>query len=194
MQSTIGLRRRSFLKRALLGTAGVTTGYSSLLAWKPEKKHPFPAWKQSTRGFDPADERYWEMVKSQYAIADGKIMVNAANLCPSPFLVHEQVEFSITKLAKDVSFQDRAYFNEERKITLDKLAEYLGVSPREVGITRNTTESNNILVHGLDLGAEDEIILWDQNHPSNGIAWEEQSRRIGFKVNLGFTSRNPRNQ
>ena len=30
--------------------------------------------------------------------------------------------------------------------------------------------------------AGDEIILWDQNHPSNGAAWEQRAKRYGFTV------------
>ena len=62
------------------------------------------------------------------------------------------------------------------------MAKFIGVSKEEVTITRNTSESNSFVVNGLDLKAGDEVIIWDQNHPTNGIAWENRSKRYGFSV------------
>ena len=50
------------------------------------------------------DEQYWEMVKKQFAVADDQIMMNAANLCPSPYVVNERVIEFTQALSKDVSF------------------------------------------------------------------------------------------
>ena len=38
------------------------------------------------------------------------------------------------------------------------------------------------VVNGLDLKAGDEIIIWEQNHPSNGVAWEKRAQRSGIIV------------
>ena len=34
----------------------------------------------------------------------------------------------------------------------------------------------------MPLEAGDEIVLWDQNHPSNSVAWEVQAARVGATV------------
>lgn len=128
------------------------------------------------------DEKYWESVKKQFAVPANMVMVNAANLCPSPSRVNEQVLSSLNNLEKDVSFQNRAKFEEKRKEAIELLAKYLNVTKEEIGITRNTTEGNNIIVNGLDLKPGDEIVIWEQNHPTNGIAWEQRAKRYGFSV------------
>ncbi len=143
----------------------------------PINKIPFLELSQ-----DFQDESYWEMVKKQFIIAPGKIMVNAANLCPSPHFVNERVANYSQDLASDVSFQNRGKFGKERGRVIKRMAKFLNVDSLEIGITRNTSESNNIVVNGLDFGAEDEILIWDQNHPTNNIAWEQRARRYGFVV------------
>lgn len=62
------------------------------------------------------------------------------------------------------------------------LSEFVGADEEEIGITRNTSESNCIVVQGLDFKAGDEIIIWDQNHPSNEAVWVSRAKRFGFTV------------
>jgi selenocysteine lyase/cysteine desulfurase len=85
-------------------------------------------------------------------------------------------------MGKDVSFQYRAKFVEYRKKSIDLLSQFVGAGADEIGITRNTSESNCNIVHGLDLKAGDEVIVWDQNHPSNRESWMNQAKRTGFTV------------
>lgn len=122
------------------------------------------------------------MVKAQFAVPAGLVMVNAANLCPSPYAVTGAQDNYSRGLEQDVSFQYRARFEDLRKKALVMLADFLGAGAGEVGVTRNTSESNNIIVNGLDLGPGDEVVIWDQNHPSNAAAWEQRARRHGFRV------------
>lgn len=128
------------------------------------------------------DEKYWEMVKNQFTIWPHMTMVNAANLCPSPFFIQQQVALFANDIGRDVSFQYRDMFAERRTKAISSLASFVSVSPDELTITRNTSEGNNFIVNGLDLKAGDEVVLWDQNHPTNGISWEQRARRYGFSV------------
>ena len=128
------------------------------------------------------DEQYWQLVKKQFAVPDNLVMCNAANLCPSPYAVTEKVLTLNRELNSNVSFQYRAGFTAQRARAISKLAEFVGATKEEIGITRNTSESNCILVNGLDFKAGDEIILWDQNHPSNGVAWEKRAKRSGLVI------------
>lgn len=130
------------------------------------------------------DEEYWKKIRIKFPIADGRIMFNAANLCPSPDAVHSKVWEYQEALMGDVSMQFRAGFAERRKKSIALLAKFMGADPSEVGITRNTSESNCTIIHGLDLKAGDEIILWDQNHPSNKEIWEKKAIRNGIVIKM----------
>lgn len=128
------------------------------------------------------DEAYWENLRKQFTVPADRVMMNAANLCPSPTGVQERVRELSEALNKDVSFQYRALFTTLRKKSVTQLAQFVGADEIEIGITRNTSESNCMIVHGLDLKPGDEIIVWEQNHPSNKEVWLSQAKRLGFTV------------
>lgn len=162
--------RRKFVKQ-LLATS--LTGFAL---------PSFAAIRKSTPPTSVADEQYWENLKKQFTVPADHIMMNAANLCPSPTIVQDKVQELTKALNKDVSFQYRALFAATRKKSVTLLAQFVGANESEVGITRNTSESNCMIVHGLDLKPGDEIIIWEQNHPSNNEVWLSQAKRIGFTV------------
>ncbi|MGB5247033.1 MAG: aminotransferase class V-fold PLP-dependent enzyme, partial [Woeseia sp.] len=54
----------------------------------------------------------------------------------------------------------------------------------ELAIVRNTSEANNVIVQGMPLAEGDEVLLWDQNHPSNLVAWQVQAKRVGATVRI----------
>jgi len=139
------------------------------------------------------DEAYWERVKAQFSLAPGLILMNAANLCPSPYPVQDAVFRHTRDIDRDASFQNRGKFGGLKQEARLALAAYVGASPTEIAITRNTSEGNNSVVNGLDLGPGDEVVLWDQNHPTNNISWDVRARRWGFTVRRISTPPNPSN-
>lgn len=167
-----GPDRRRFLSQ-LLGGAAVTLATPAWL----HAGETIPAGKG--RG---EDEAYWHRVKEQFSLAPGLILMNAANLCPSPYPVQETVFRHTRDVNRDASFQNRGKFGALKEEARRALAEYVGASPSEIAITRNTSEGNNSVVNGLDLGAGDEVVLWDQNHPTNNVSWDVRARRWGFTV------------
>jgi selenocysteine lyase/cysteine desulfurase len=90
----------------------------------------------------------------------------------------------------DPSPQNRARLYPEKEQTRKALAGFLRVTPDEIIITRNTSESNNLISSGLDLRAGDEVIVHADNHPSNLDAWREKGKRFGFTV-VEVAQKNP---
>jgi selenocysteine lyase/cysteine desulfurase len=192
--------RRRFLAQLLGGTAATLSAPHILLA-----RENLPEWELGFReasalpigdqGFpgDPApdDEAYWRRVRDQFPLDDGLILMNAANLAPSPYPVQDAVFRFTRDVDGDASFQNRAKFGPLKEQARQALADYVGADPREIAITRNTSEGNNSVVNGLDLGAGDEVVIWDQNHPTNNVAWDVRARRWGFTVNRVSTPHGP---
>jgi isopenicillin-N epimerase len=131
---------------------------------------------------EDANEQYWSLVQKQFTVQGDLIMMNAANLCPSPFSINERLFDWMINLGRDVSFQFREKLTARRAEALDLFSQFLSVKKNEIGITRNTSESNCTIVNGLDLKAGDEVIIWDQNHPSNSASWITRAKRLGFIV------------
>jgi selenocysteine lyase/cysteine desulfurase len=83
---------------------------------------------------------------------------------------------------EDCSFHNRAKFQKLREETRAKVASHLGTSSEEIALVRNTSEANNTINNGLSLRPGDEVVIWDQNHPTNNVAWDVRAARFGFNV------------
>jgi cysteine desulfurase/selenocysteine lyase len=52
-----------------------------------------------------------------------------------------------------------------------RLAAFIGASPDEMAFLRSTSGAANVLAHGIDWRAGDEIILCDNEFPANAVPW-----------------------
>ena len=165
---TVDTTRRRFLRTLAVGSV-----VHPLLAGRP-------AGAQSHRGRGP--EALWEEVRRQFAFRDERVPLNAANLCPSPRVVAERVRELTRDIDVDCSFPNRAKFGPLTEQSRQAVAAQLGVTPDEIALVRNTSEANNVINAGIPLAAGDEVVVWDQNHPTNNVAWEVRAARYGLSV------------
>lgn len=170
--------RRAFLLRvaggaALLPAAGALARASSLPA------------------DEVASERYWNMVRGQFAFPDERVPMNAANLCPSLRAVAERVSELTRDIDLDCSFPARVKFGTLLEESRRKVAAYLHAHVDEVALVRNTSEANNTINNGLPLTPGDEVVIWDQNHPTNNVAWDVRAARFGVVVKRVATPARP---
>ena len=109
----------------------------------------------------------WEEIRRQFSFREERVPMNAANLCPSPTVVAERVYALTRDIDRDCSSQNRRKFGGLLEASRAKVAGALGVTADEVALVRNTSEANNIINNGLPLTTGDEVVVWDQNHPTN---------------------------
>jgi isopenicillin-N epimerase len=167
--------RRDFSRLFLAG------GSAALLA--------HPAWAQTTPTTLPAEgvaagERFWNAVRANFVMPPDLAVMNAANLCPASLPALQALTRETDDVDRNPSPQNRARLSQARENTRKVLAEFLRVTPEEIVITRNTSESNNMVSNGLDLKAGDEVVIFSDNHPSNNQAWQEKAKRFGFTVRV----------
>lgn len=168
--------RRQFLK----GSVALVAGSSSLL--------PRFSLAQSS------EDDYWQMVRSQFSFSEHAVPMNAANLCPSFRAVAESTALHTADIDADCSFNNRAKFSDMLEGSRSAVARQLGVTADEVALVRNTSEANNAINNGLDLNRGDGILLWDQNHPTNNVAWQVRAQRFGLQVKRASTPLEPKTQ
>jgi isopenicillin-N epimerase len=139
------MNRRDFAR--LLAIGGAAPFLSPNVAWpRSLDLPPTPA--------NP-DEKFWLSVREQFVMPKELTMLNAANLCPASGPVLETM-YRLTKdMDQDPSQDNRAKLGDGRENTRKLLAEFLRVTPDEIVITRNTSESNNLVSTGIDLKAGD---------------------------------------
>jgi isopenicillin-N epimerase len=128
------------------------------------------------------DEKFWKEVRARFLVPPDLAFLNAANLCPTSLPVVEALEKNTRYLDSNPSSASRAKLTEGREESRRLVAAALRATPEEIIITRNTSEANNLVSSGLQLGAGDEVIVFAENHPSNLNAWREKSKRFGFTV------------
>jgi selenocysteine lyase/cysteine desulfurase len=148
-----------------------------------------PAWASQAApasalapGGASSGEAFWKSVREQFVMPADLSVMNAANLCPASRGVLETLTRETRSVDQDPSPNNRARLYPEKENTRKALAEFLRVTPDEIVITRNTSESNNLVSNGLDLKPGDEVVVHGDNHPSNLNAWREKARRFGFSV------------
>jgi selenocysteine lyase/cysteine desulfurase len=174
--------RRRFLK----GMLGATAVAAVLPRWGfSGDAAPLKVLKKTTGALplgDVGTERYWRLVKKQFMIRENLIMMNAANLCPAPYPVQQKIFELMRDIDRDPSYNNRGKYYEMLEISRNALADYLGASPDEIAITRNTSEGNNTVINGLTFHPGDQVVIWDENHPTANIAWDIRAKRYGFTV------------
>ena len=166
------MNRREFAR--LLAVGGAAPFITPAMAWpRPADLPPTPT---------APGEKFWIAVREQFVMPPDLTMLNAANLCPSSAPVLETMYRMTKDMDQDPSFDNRAKLGDGRENTRKLLADFLGVTAEEIVITRNTSESNNLISTGIDLKPGDEVLLSADNHPSNHTAWQEKAKRFGFTV------------
>jgi selenocysteine lyase/cysteine desulfurase len=172
--STTPMSRRDFARLFAAGGSAALLGHPRFEGWAPP---PSPVSGSAT-----AAAVDWPAVRAQFLMPPGVSVLNAANLCPSPGHVLEAVRAQTAMLDSEPLPSSRSELLGAKERTRDLLASFLRVTPEEILLPRNTSEANNWISTGLDLGPGDEVVIFSDNHPSNNQAWKEKARRFGYAV------------
>lgn len=165
--------RREFTRLFAFGGSAALLGHPRLDDFKPA---PLTPTALRSGAVD------WPSVRSQFLMPPDVTVLNAANLCPSPAHVLETVVEYTERLNREPVPSYRSEIGGAKEDTRDALAAFLNVTPEEILITRNTSEANNWVSNGLELGPGDEVVIFSDNHPSNNQAWKRKAERYGYTV------------
>ena len=110
------------------------------------------------------DEELWKVVRSHYKLKDEYINLESGYYCilPQPTLEHfiEHVRY--------VNYEGAYYMREYQFPNKDKvaaqLAEFVNTNPEELVITRNATESLDLIISGFPWKNGDEAIYAEQDY------------------------------
>jgi selenocysteine lyase/cysteine desulfurase len=127
------------------------------------------------------DGAYWEALRKHYLFQDGLIMMNNGTVGPMPEPVFNTLTSSF-KIQCTTPCEVYNTFGARREEVRNKVARFLGASPEEIVLTRNTTEGMNFVANGLELGPGDEILMSDMEHPAGIHPWALKAARYGVVV------------
>jgi selenocysteine lyase/cysteine desulfurase len=127
------------------------------------------------------DEFYWREIQESFTLDRTLINLNNGNTCPSPRVVHEAC-----KRYMDMSNMLPVHYRSQAESHLQTvrrgLAKEFGCDEDEIALTRNASESLQIVQMGLDLKPGDEVITTDQDYPRMLTTWDQRMRRDKIKV------------
>lgn len=170
------MNKRSFIKNATLTGIGATLGMDALAALFETKKH-------SSAAALAADDPFWNQIRTQYMLKPDYINLENGfyNFIPQPTL--EKYIQHIRDINYQGSYYMRTVQRDNKKRMAAKLAAVAGCSPEELIITRNTTESLDLVIAGQDWKAGDEALMAIQDYGSMLDMFEQVSKRYGVVLN-----------
>ena len=130
------------------------------------------------------DESYWKGVSSLYKQNIDFINLESGYFSPSPESVKDYWINYVNEINESPSYYMRTKQTKMREKVRETLASYSGVSSEEICLTRNTTESMNIIIQGLKIGREDEILRTNLEYPNIIQALDMRERRYGTKIRV----------
>ncbi len=126
------------------------------------------------------DEDFWASIRKGY-----KLKPDYINLENGYYnFVPEQVLEKFIEHVREVNYQGSYYMRHFRVKTrlsmAARLAPIAGCSPEELILTRNTTESLDMIISGLDWKSGDEAVMAEQDYGSMRSMFSQVSKRYGI--------------
>ncbi len=127
-----------------------------------------------------ADEAFWAAIRSGYKLKPDYINLENGYYCFQP---QETLENFINHV-REVNYQGSYYMRtvqwENKKKVAARLAQLAGCSPEELILTRNTTESLDMIIGGLNWKAGDEAVMAEQDYGAMLDHFTMISKRFGI--------------
>ena len=164
--------KRSFLKGLTLAGLSVPLSAKSL-----ESLMRYASDKNA--GELAMDEAFWDGIKGKYRLKPDYINLESGyyNILPQ-----EVLEKYIEHI-REVNFQGAYYMRtvqfDNIKLMANKVARIAGCSTDELILTRNTTESLDMIIGGLNWQAGDEAIMAEQDYGAMLDMFKQVSRKHG---------------
>ena len=130
------------------------------------------------------DEDYWATIQQSFAVSHGLINLNNGGVSPSPRMVTEAFVRYTWQQEEATAYTMWQLLEPQSETIRTGLAEIFGCSPEEIAITRNASESLEILLMGMDLKSGDEILTTTQDYPRMLTTLRQRELREGIKLNL----------
>jgi selenocysteine lyase/cysteine desulfurase len=110
------------------------------------------------------DEAFWAKVRGDYDLKPDYINLENGYYC---FMPRETLEHQIEHMRK-VNYEGSYYMRtvqwENKDKVANKVAEIVGCNSEEVAITRNTTESLDLIIGGIHWNEGDEAVMAEQDY------------------------------
>lgn len=174
--------RRAFLANAgtALGLAAATIPHLAALAQELERPR--------------SDEDFWAFVQQSFSSGRGIVNLNNGGVSPSPRIVTEALERYTWQQEDTTAYTMWQILEPQSERIRTELAALFGCDREEIAITRNASESLEILLFGLDLKRGDEVLTSTHDYPRMITTLRQRELREGIvlrQVKLPLAPKDP---
>ena len=166
------MKKRTFLKSLLLAGASAPFSLAAMDKWSIAASGR-PVAEVA------ADDDFWLSVRGDYKLKPDYINLENGyyNILPQPVL--ESLIEKIREVNVEGAYYMRTVQFDNKKRLAAKVAELSGCSADELILTRNTTESLDMIIGGLHWNAGDEAIMAEQDYGSMLEMFKQVAARYG---------------
>lgn len=165
--------KRTFLKSLGLLTLSSTSGYASV-------NNLFDSVGHVAAETLAEDETFWNEVRKGYRLKPDYINLENGYYCIQP----EETLENFIKHVRDVNYQGAYYMrtvqHDNKKAAAARLAELGGCAKEELIITRNTTESLDMIIGGFPWKEGDEAVMAEQDYGAMLDMFKQSAKRFGI--------------
>ena len=126
------------------------------------------------------DEDFWFNVRHAFTVDRNMINLNNGGVSPSPKIVMDTEVRYLEVENLNPSYYMWNVLDPGLETVRRRLAESFGCDPEEIAITRNASESLEIVQLGMSLKAGDEVLTTNQDYPRMIATWQQRERRDGI--------------
>ena len=139
------------------------------------------------------EDELWKTVRSHYTLKDEYANLESGyyNIIPNPILEHFINHVKHVNI--EGSFYMRNDLNKNKDRVTSELANIVGSSPDQIAITRNATESLDLVISGFPWKKGDEAIYAKQDYGTMKEMFEQISDRYGVVNKIISIPNHPKN-
>lgn len=126
------------------------------------------------------DEDFWAVVAQAFTVDRSLLNLNNGGVSPAPAYVQEAMKRHLDYSNEAPVYTMWRILEPQREAVREQLARQWGIDPEEVALTRNASESLQILQFGHDLQPGDEVLTTTQDYPRMLTTFKQRERREGI--------------
>ncbi|HYZ85573.1 MAG TPA: aminotransferase class V-fold PLP-dependent enzyme [Bryobacteraceae bacterium] len=126
------------------------------------------------------DEDFWLNIRHAFTVDRNMINLNNGGVAPSPKIVMDTEKRYLEVENMNPSYYMWQVLDPGLETVRRRLAREFGCDPEEIAITRNASESLEIVQLGMDLKPGDEVLTTNQDYPRMITTWRQRERRDGI--------------
>ena len=138
------------------------------------------------------DSEFWNKIRDHYDLKPDYINLESGyyNIIPKPTL-NKHIEH-VKRINLEGSYYMRNDRLNDKKLITNRLANFVGCDSNSLIITRNTTESLDLIIGGFPWKEGDEAIYAEQDYGAMKVMFEQVSNRYGVNNKIVSVPNHPK--